>query len=175
MSDHTNPTTEIPTIEALLAMDDFTFRRTVTDDMHLVRQFNGPFQSREVIQRTLLALIDSLWQTNNLLEDRAEDPNCSAELFAKTKKYRAHLLSVIDITERRSEFYQGPKERELRRWRAVLHEVIDGIMSGKDDSEILDIKIPPFRDAEVRHNLETWWEIRRAKDPRRVEAMKAAA
>lgn len=167
-------TTETPTIEALLAMDEFTFRRTVTDDMHLVRQFNGPFQAREVIQRTLLALIDSLWHTNYLIEERAEDPNCSAELYGKTVKYRKHLLSLIDITDRRCAFFQGVNARKEREWKAVLHQVVDAILAGKDDDEILEIRIPGFGEGGGL-TLETWHEIRRAKDPRRIEVAKEAA
>lgn len=163
------------TVESLLAMDDHTFRIQVTNDMHLARQFSSPFQAREVIQRTLLALIDSLWQTNNLIDDRAEDPNCPSELYEKTVRYRKHLLSVIDATERRATWFEGAKERDLKRWKAVLHQVIDAIVEGKDDDDILDIQIPGFRDAEMTYSLETWREIRRAKDPRRVAATKAAA
>lgn len=163
------------TLEELNAMNDHDFRQAVTNDMFQVGRPLSAFQEPDVVQRTLTALIDWLWWTNQKIDERAEDPNCTPELYAKTIKYRDHLLSVIDITERRVAWIMGSKERDLRRWKAVLHKVIDGIINGKDDAEILEIKIPSFANDDKTYDLETWWEIRRAKDPSRVAAEKAAA
>lgn len=167
------------TVGELLAMGEEEFRQAVTEDMHYTRRFNGPFQDREVIARTMHALIDSLHWVNSQIDDRIEDPNCPAEVLQKTRRYRSHLLSTIDMTERRMGWMQGTKERTLRKWRAVLDEVVTGILAGHDDDEILAIQIPSFRDADgdesERYSLETWHEIRRAKDPARYERMLEAA
>lgn len=176
MSATTTPTDRrIFTLEELKAMNDHDFRQAVTNDMFQVSRPMSAFQERDVVQRTLTALIDWLSWTNQKIDERAEDPNCTPEHYAKTIKYRDHLVSVIDITERRVAWIMGTKERDLRRWKAVLHEVIDAIISGKDDSEILEIKIPSFANDDKSYDLETWWEIRRAKDPSRVAAAKVAA
>lgn len=165
------------TVDDLLGMTDATFRRVVSDNMYETLRGQSAFQHEDVIQRTLLALIDSLWATNAKLDERADDPTCPVELYQKTLKYRALLLSVIEQTERRLAWMQGTKEKTLRKWRQVLHEVIDGILSGKHDDEILAIKIPAFdgADREDMYDLETWFDIRCAKDPSRVHGLEEAA
>jgi hypothetical protein len=161
-------------IDELVAMNDKEFHTAVMDDLFYTSRNQSPFQSPEVIERTFCELLEWLSITNAKIDERAEDPNCSIELYEKTVKYRAHLLSVIDITERRIGWLHGTKERTLQKWRAVLHNVIDAIMEGKDDDEILALKIPSFQGEGDTYDLETWWDIRRQKDPSRVR-QKAAA
>lgn len=163
------------TAEELLDMTEDEFRQAVTEDMHYTRRFNGPFQGEQVIARTLHALIDSLHWVNSQIEDRMADPDCPPEVLQKTIRYRSHLLATIDMTERRVAWIQGVKERDARKWRAVLDEVVTGILAGRDDDEILAIKIPSFRGQDgaesERYSIETWHEVRRAKAPARYERM----
>lgn len=162
-------------INELVDMSDKEFHSAVMDDLFYTSRSQSSFQAPEVAERTFTELLEWLSITNAKIDARAEDPNCEPELYAKTVKYRSHLLSVIDITERRIEWRLGAKERQLSRWRAVLHSVVDAIMEGKDDDDILALKIPSFRSEGETYDLETWWDIRRAKDPSRVSPTKAAA
>ena len=157
------------TAEELVEMGDPEFRKAVADDLFTTGHSMGPFQDRRVVDRTLLGLIDWLWWTNQKLDERAEDPSCTVELFQKTEKYRRHLLSVIDLTERRVAWLKGTKERTLQQWKKLLHEVIDAIMEGSDDEEILAIKVPSYITGNDSLDLETWYEIRREKSPSRVK------
>ena len=166
-------------LEELIDMKDRDFHNAVVEDMFETARGHGPFQQEAIIERTLTGLMEWLWITNAKIDERAEDPDCSAELYANTVKFRHHILSIIDITEKRIGWLHGVKERDLQRWKQMAHEIIDAIMEGKDDEEILSIKIPyPGRGAQEGESpidLETWWEIRRAKDPRRVKPSKEAA
>lgn len=167
------------TVEELLDMTEDEFRQAVTEDMHYTRRFTGPFQDPQVIARTLHALIDSLHWVNMQIEDRMEDPSCPPEVLQKTLRYRSHLLSTIDMTERRMGWIRGTKEATLRKWRAVLDEVVTGILAGRDDDEILATKIPSFRSVDGEevesYSIEVWHEIRRAKHPGRYARMLEAA
>jgi hypothetical protein len=162
------------TPEALLAMDDHTFRQAATKDLTETSRYTGPFQSTPVVGRTMSVLVDWLWLTNDKLADRAEDPHCPPALYEGTKKFRKHLVAVIDNTDRRMAWLQGSKEREVRRWKQVLFEVIDAIQEGWDDDEILAIRIPEFAGVGDSYDLETWHEIRLEKEPDRKRAERAA-
>jgi hypothetical protein len=161
----------------LLAMDDHSFHQAVAEDLVKTSNYQGPFQDRGVIDRTMGALVDWLQITTEKLNDRAEDPTCPPVLYEKTAKFRRHLLTVIDNTDRRMAWQQGAKEREVRRWKQVLFEVIDAIQEGWDDDEILAMTVPSWGDGEESFDLETWHEIRLAKRPdrKRAERTEAAA
>lgn len=158
------------TIEQLENMSDDTFHKAVTNDMHEASRSNSPFQSETIIERTMDALIEWLWITNSKIDDRAEDPNCPRSLYENTLKYRSHLLAVIDVTERRIARSRDGAYRAQKAWKQVLHEVVDAILEGRSDEDILAIEIPSFGSHEGGSlPLDEWWEIRLAKEPSRVK------
>ncbi len=162
------------TTETLLQMSDHAFHKAVMHDLTETSRYQGSFQDYAVIDRTMGALVEWLWITNAKLDQRAEDPNCPVDLYEKTVRFRSHLLSVIDNTDRRITWRMGAKERQVRKWKQVLFEVIDAIKEGWDDDDILAISIPPFSDAIETYDLDTWHEIRLEKQPDRKRAEHAA-
>lgn len=164
------------TPEELLEMSDPAFHKAAVEDLKETARSQSAFQDADVIERTMATLLEWLWFTNIKIDERAEDPDCSPELYAGTLKYRQRLLSALDITDRRIAWAQGAKEREVRKWKQVLFTVVDAILEGWDDEDILALKIPSYRNQiGDSYDLETWHEIRLQKEPGRVRAVKEAA
>lgn len=165
------------TPEDLLAMSQSEFHEAVMNDLTETSSYRGPFQHPSVVERTMSTLVEWLWITNAKLAERAEDPTCPPAVYEGTQRFRNHLLAVIDNTDMRIGWIMGAKERQVRKWKQVLFEVVDAIIQGWDDDDILALKIPTYRsnddDAEI-YDLETWHEIRLAKQPDRKRAERAA-
>jgi hypothetical protein len=160
------------TAPELLAMDDEDFAEVVTDDLKYTASHSSPFQDPEVIRRTLTALIEHLWYIDSVIAKRAEDPNCSAEVYQKTIAFRRHLIASIDLTERRVTWLDGHDARKVSLWKKHLHEVLDQIAGSAEDA-LLDEMTIPFPTGPL--SLRAWREIRNVKDPSRVVKQEVAA
>lgn len=159
-----------PTVEELLAISDGDFRAEATEDLEYTGAHSSPFQDPQVIRRTLTSLIDSLWFVDASVRKQAVDPRVDATKYERTLAFRRHLLSVIDITERRAEWAAGPTARQISAWKQLLHDLLDALDGGPEEWVLDDLKIP-FDNLTLR----AWREIRRVKDPRRVPAKEVAA
>lgn len=156
------------TVDQLTEMDDEAFNRAVTENLRANGRQKSPFQDPSVAERTYCALLEQLWTTDAVMKRYAEDPEISAEHFARTVSFRHHLLGVMEITERRITWRSrnaGPA------WRALLNDVLDEIEGGPDDALLDEMQIPfPGRRGtkEESLTLRQWLEVRRVKDPSRI-------
>jgi hypothetical protein len=160
------------TAEELVAMSDDDFQEVVTDDLRFTGRHRSPFQDPAVIRRTLTALIEQLWYIDSVIAQRAEDPNCPAEVYRKTVAFRRHLLGVIDVTEKRVTWMEGYNALRVSMWKEHLHTLLDELAGGPED-KLLDEIIIPFPTGEL--SLRAWREIRVQKDPSRAVPVKAVA
>lgn len=152
------------TVESLDAMDDDDFTEAVTEDLSWTGSIRSPFQDPALIRRTLATLEQRAHFVEENLRKKAEDPNVSADNFARTASFRRHLLVVIETVERQLRWQEAKPAREISGWKALLNEVLDEI-EGTELDDVLDEINAPYADG---ISLRTWIERRRAKDPSRI-------
>jgi hypothetical protein len=157
------------TVDELLALSTRDFYNAVADDLHVACDWLGPFQDERVIRRTLTAMTDLLGKSERDVAFRSNDPKCPPDLLQRTKAFRSHVLFVISNTQKRLELTDS-KERQIRRWKQALFEVVDALIQGWDDEEILALEIPYSDRAGVPLTVEEWHAIRLSKDPNRKRA-----
>lgn len=170
------------TVDELLAMDDEDFADAVTEDLVYAGRHSSPFQAPELARRTLTVLVERVWFIDAVLQRNADNAEYSAERWEKSLAFRRHLLSVIDVTERRIRWMEGGGVRETRKWKALLNELCDEI-EGSSLDWLLDEFTIPFREwrsgGEVpdgpKMSLRMWLEVRRVKDPSRIPERAVAA
>jgi hypothetical protein len=155
----------------LEALDDAAYAEALTADVKYAKAHSSPFQSEALITRTENALVDALWQVDIHIQQQAEDPSCPPERYKRSQNFRLLILSAIDITERRRDYYSANKgaANALRAWRAFAHELADIIEDGADAYELDEVEIP-FGGLTARQ----WLEVRRVKDPSRIREDVAA-
>ncbi|MGO2150822.1 MAG: hypothetical protein ACTH32_06430 [Microbacterium gubbeenense] len=162
------------TVESLINLDTQSFTQVVTDDLSLVGNAHGPFQDAKVIDRTYGALVERLSFVNETLAHKAEDPNVTPIEYARTQRFRRHIIAVLNTVERQMTWQQGVKAKQLSRWKDLLHKICDEIEGDEEFDDILDdadFQVPygagPGQGTFL--SLRDWVAIRRIKDPSRVQ------
>lgn len=156
--------------EELLEMSDKDFQKAVCENLHASTRPRGPFQHPDVIRLTLSALLDRFWFADAQMKKQADDPNVDAEHYARTVGFRNHVLSCVDMTERRLSRME-PQGVAASMWKDLLHKVCDELAGQDEFDDILDEFTIPFGDITLR----TWREIRQLKKPSRIPEWEKAA
>ncbi|UOE45906.1 hypothetical protein [Agromyces larvae] len=149
------------TVDELRAMPEEQFEKVVTDSLVETRNWNGSFQHPDVIHRTGAALVTALALTNIRIERRRTDPRFGPEDIDRIESFRAHLLAVVESTDRRIDHLSTSTSRTVRRWKDFAEELIEVV----EDSHLawaLDEIDNPFGDT-----AREWIERRRIKEPSR--------
>ena len=173
MTNHPTPastrTSKTYSVDDLLAMDDVRFGTEATADLRYTGRFKSNFQHKDVVDRTLHALLEKLWFVSDQIDKQREDPEVTPEHFQRTCAFRRHLLSVIDLTERRAD-RNYPGASTARAWRQVLNELCDELEGGPMDWLLDDflIPLPSMGSDNGDMSLRTWVGIRRVKSPERI-------
>lgn len=156
------------TVDELVEMSGSEFYSVVSDDLQAACDWTGPFQDGRVVHRTLSVMMSLLRKAEGDVWARREDPNCPADLLERTEGFYEHVKFVVENTRRRLRHFVAVK-RETKQWKQTLFEVVDAILQGWGDEEILALTIPEFSNTPVI-SLEEWHAIRMRKNPDRKVA-----
>lgn len=171
MTNYLDPDQDDWTVKELLEMSEEEFLEAACEDLTFTANWNGPFQTKEVIHRTLAALRNRASFTDSLLSKPI------VERREATESFRRHVQSVIDNTKLRIGKMENSARKYERIWKRIANDLCDELEES-DRSWMLDeINLGDYFETTpgMKITLREWVEARREKDPSRVPAWTEAA
>lgn len=157
------------TVDELAEMSDSEFQQELVADLRYATFRTSPFMSKRLIDRTEETLLATLARSNEVISRQAQDPDCTAERFQSSLRFRSTLLFALFVTGRRadkiavgSRSYRYP----VAAWRTLVLELVKAVEGGEHDGLLDSLTTPTRREGGdgATMRLRDWLEIQRVAD-----------